>query len=230
MPTSSFENEPANVVPPARAAVPLFMRGYETSERAMRRVTFDAVQRDVVLWMVKKNAWALFTILGVRGAHILGRNTAHASSRQPVRFPLQAGRKARSAYIYHAESHHSTHCFDSTKYWVGNVYTTGLSRLRYEHVTLVAHACNAKKIFARDIVGGAGLCSCNVCRAGHLADKFPKKRVVSTAVTHLLNCIVHDRHHLFTAPDRFRLAGMAARISVPRISSTMPRLTAGGAR
>lgn len=194
----------------------------------MRRVTFDAVQRDAVLWMVKKNAYALFTILGVREVH--GRNTAHASSRRPARFPLQANRKARSTCLFHAVSHRSTHCLHSINYWVCNVSTTGLSRRRYGPVTLVAQACNAKKNFAGLFLDGARLCSCNVCRAGRLADKFPKNRVVSTAVTHLLNCIVYDRHHLSTTPDRLRLAGMAARITARRIFLTRLHLTAGGSR
>lgn len=196
----------------------------------MRRVTFDAVQRGAVLWMVKKNACALFTILGVRKAHTLGRNTAHASPPQSARFLLHASRKARSAYICHAESHHSNHCFHSIKYWVCNVSTTGLSRRRYAPVTPVAQACNAKKNFARRIADRARLRSCNVCHAHHSASKFPKNRVVSTAVTHSLNCIVYDRHHLTTSPDRLRPVGMAARITALRISLTRLHRTAGGAR
>ncbi len=205
------------------------MRGYKTSERAMRRVTFDAVQRDAVLWMVK-NAYALFTILGVREVHVLGRNTAYASSRRPARFPLQANRKARSTCLLHAVSHHSTRCFHSIKYWVCNVSTTGVSRRRYGPVTLVAQACNAKKNFAGLFADRARLRSCNVCRAGRLADKFPENRVVSTAVTHSLNCIVYDRNRTPISQDRHRLAGRAARITAPRISSTRLHLTAGGAR
>lgn len=196
----------------------------------MRQVTFDAVQRGAVLWMVKKNACALFTILGVRKAHTLGRNTAYASPPQSARFLLHASRKARSAYICHAESHHSNHCFNSDKYWACNVSTTGLSRRRYEDVMLVAHACNAKKNFAGLFLGGARLCSCNVCRAGRLADKFPENRVVSTAVTHSLNCIVYDRNHLSTSPDRLRLVDMAARTTARRIFSTRLHLTAGDAQ
>lgn len=215
---------------PARAVVPLFMRGYETSERAMRQVTFDAVQRDAVLRMVKKNACLLFTISGARETHILGRNTVHVSSRQPTPFPLQASRKARSAYLCRAVSRHSTYCFHSIKYWVCNVCTTGLSRWRYGPVTFAAQACNAKKIFAGRIADSAGLCSCNVRRAGHLADKFPENRVVSTAVTHSLNCIVYDQHYLATPLDRPRLVSRAARIIAPRISLTRLCLTAGGAR
>lgn len=196
----------------------------------MRQVTFDAVQRDAVPWMVKKNACGLFTILGVREAHTLGLNTAHASPPQSARFLPHVSRKARLAYIRHAESHHSTHCFNSNKYWVCNVSTTGLSRRHYEHVTPAAHACNAKKNLARCIADRVGLCSCNVCRAGRFASKFPKNRVVSTAVTHSLNCIVYDRHQLSTSQDRLRLVGMASRITAPRISLTRLHQTAGGAR
>lgn len=196
----------------------------------MRQVTFDAVQRGPVLRAVKKNACVFFTILGVHGAGILNQNTAHVSSRLTAAFPFQTSRKARSACICHPASHHPTHCFYTSKYWVCNVSTTGLSRRRYGPVTFVAQACNAKNIFTLDIVDRARLCSCNVCRAGHLANKFPKNRVVSTAGTHSLNCIVYDRHHLATSPNRARLVGMAAPITTPRISWTRRHLTAGGAR
>ncbi len=206
------------------------MRGYETSERAMRRVTFDGVRRDLVLRMVKKNGCMLFTILGVREIAILGRDTAHVSSHQQASFPLRASRKARLAYLCHAESHYSTHCFNSNKYWACNVSTTDLPRRRYGPVTPVAQACNAKKNFAGLFLGGARLCSCNVCRAGRSADKFPENRVVSTAVTHSLNCIVYDRNRTPISRDRLRLAGMAARITARRIFLTRLHLTAGDAR
>lgn len=195
----------------------------------MRRVTFDAVRRDAVPRMVK-NACAFFTMLGVRGTHILGQNTARVSPRQPTLFPLQTSRKVRSACICHAESPTLTNCFYSNKYWVCNVSTTGLSRRRYGPVTLIAQACNAKKNCAGLFLDGARLCSCNVCRAGRLAGKFPKNRVVSTAVTHSLNCIVYDRNRTPISQDRLRLAGMAARITAPRISLTRLHQTAGGAR
>jgi hypothetical protein len=196
----------------------------------MRRVTFDGVRRDLVLRMVRKNGCMLFTILGVREIAIPGRDTAPVSSHHQAFFPLRASRKACLAYLCHAKSHYSTHCFNSNKYWACNVSTTDLSRRRYGPVTLVAQACNAKKKFAGLFLGGARLCSCNVCRAGRLADKFPGNRVVSTAVTHSLNCIVYDRNHLFPSPDRLRLVGMAAHITAPRTSLATLFLTAGGAR
>jgi hypothetical protein len=196
----------------------------------MRQVTFEAVQRDPVLQRVRKHARMFLTLLDARAANFLGRNAAHASSRQPARFPIQASRKARARGVCRAESRHSTYCFNSTKYWVWNVCATGLSRRRYGPVTPVAQACNAKKNFAGLFLGGARLCSCNVCRAGRLADKFPENRVVSTAVTHSLNCIVYDRNHLSTSPDRLRLVDMGARTTARRIFLTRLHLTAGDAR
>lgn len=114
------------------------MRGYELGA-AMSKVIFDAVQRDPVQPMAKKKGCMLFTILRVREVPILGRDTAHVSPHQQAFFRLLASRKARSAYICHAESRRSTRCFHSTKYRVCNVSTTGLSRRRYGPVELQQH-------------------------------------------------------------------------------------------
>ncbi|WP_269509102.1 hypothetical protein [Burkholderia sp. IMCC1007] len=196
----------------------------------MEQVTFGAAEPDAARRMVRRYAHSFLTIWGKGAALGVRANATRAPLAQPTHFTPFSCRKPPLAVSCHVETWHATHCFYSDKNKVCNVSTTRLSRRRYGPVTLVAQACNAKKNFAGLSLDGARLCSCNVCRAGRLADKFPKNRVVSTAVTHLLNCIVYDRHHLSTTPDRLRLAGMAARITARRIFLTRLHLTAGGSR
>lgn len=189
-------------------------------------LAFGAVWRDAMPRTVKKKACALFTKWALREAPVPGRKFPHVWPRRPALLPFQQSRKTRTAYVCHAESSRSTHCFYSHNDWLCNVSTTSSSRRRYGSVTPTAHACNAKKIFGRDIIDGARLCSCNVCRVGRLADKFPKNRVVSTAVIHSFNCIVYERLHLATATERHLPVCVAA----PIVSLTMWLLTAGGSR
>lgn len=196
----------------------------------MEQVTFGAAEPDAARRMVRRYAHAFLTIWGKGAALGVRANATRAPLAQPMHFTPLSCRKPPLAVSCHVETWHATHCFYSDKNKVCNVSTTRLSRRRYEHVMLAARACNAKKNFAGLFLGGARLCSCNVCRAGRLADKFPENRVVSTAVTHSLNCIVYDRSHLSTSPDRLRPVGMAARITAPRISLTRLHLTAGDAR
>lgn len=213
----------------ARGRAPIYER-VRNVEAAVRQVTFDVVGRDSVPWMVRRSACALVTSSEVYQGPSLALDLGRPSSHFPGLFTLEISRQARLRAVCHAELLRSTLCFHSDKNKVCNVSTTSLSRWRDRPVTPAAQARNAKKNFAGLLADRARLCSCNVCRAGRLAGKFPENRVVSTAVTHSFNCIVYERHHLVTSPDRLRLFGVAARITAPRFLLTGHHPAAGGAR
>jgi hypothetical protein len=97
-------------------------------------------------------------------------------------------------------------------------------------VTLTLQRCNAKNIFAARALITPVVPSHSACNVAQPGAKFHKNSAVSAAVNHSLNCIVYNRHHSATSPNRLGRVGMASRITVPRIFLTRLHVTAGGAR
>lgn len=157
----------------------------------MGQGVFSAKRQGAVSCAVKTYDLAVLTLLSTGSWCGQHPGVTCASSRQSAQFPRKPGQKSRLERTFDVASRCVTPCFAEDKYRVRNVFTTSPSRWRYALVTPPVHACNAKKIFARDIVDGVRLCSCNVSRAGRLASKFPENPVVSTAVNHLFDRIVY---------------------------------------
>lgn len=195
----------------------------------MGQGVFSAKQRGAVSCAVKTYDLAVLTLLSTGiwcGRHPI---VTCASPRRSGQFPRKPGQKSPLERTVDVASWHITHCFFEDKYRVCNGFTTRLSRWRYVLVTPPAHACNAKKIFGRDIVDGVRLCSCNVSRAGRLASKFPENPVVSTAVNHFFDRIVY-RCSSTTSLGLLSLATTFTFISTFAPRAILPRRTAGGAQ
>lgn len=157
----------------------------------MGRVFFSAEQQGAVFCRVKAYDLAVLTLLSTDSWYGQHSSVTYVSPHHSRQSPPKPGQKSRLERTFDAASRWVTHCFIEHKYRFCNVFTTSLSRWRYALVTPPVHACNAKKIFARDIVDSVRLCTCNVSRAACLVSKFPENPVVSTTVNHLFDRIVH---------------------------------------
>lgn len=193
----------------------------------MGQVVFSAKQQGAVFCAVKTYDLAVLTLLSTGSWCGRHPGVTCASPCRPGQFPRKPGQKYPLEPTFGVAGRCVTHCFIEVKYRVRNAVTTGLSRWRYALVTPPVHACNAKKIFARDIVEGVRLCSCNVSRAGRLASKFPENPVVRTAVNHLFDRIVYRRSSK-TSLGPFSLANPFTLVSTFAPRATQSSRTAGG--
>lgn len=194
----------------------------------MGQVVFRAKQQGAVFSAVKTHDLVVLTLLST--GSWCGRHSGItcASPCRAGQFPRKPRQKSPLERTFDVASRCITRCFIEDKYRVRNVSTTSLSRWRYVLGTPPVHACNVKKIFARDIVDGVRLCSCNVSLTGCLASKFPKNPVVSTSVNHLFDRIVY-RSSSTTSLSPLSLATTFMLVATFAPRAVLPWCMAGGA-